>query len=70
MALQGQALGAAIQTQILAIPGINVTNTAELTAFCNAIGNAIVAYLKNSAVVSGNVTSGSGSGGQVVGTLT
>lgn len=43
MPMSGSGLAAAIQ----AIPGINITNEAELTAFCNAV----VTYITTNAVV-------------------
>jgi hypothetical protein len=51
MAMVGDALGAAIQAKIQAIPGISITKPDELTAFCNALGEAIVTYIQANAVV-------------------
>ena len=52
MAMTGSGMGAAIKTEIQAIPGISITNEAELTSFCNAICKAIVEYIQSSADVS------------------
>lgn len=78
MAMTGAGMAAAIKTQIMAIPGINITTPAELTSFCNAIGAAIVTYIQANAQVSttdgstitGTVTTGVGAGGLVTGTGT
>lgn len=72
MPMTGAGMGAAIKTAIEGIPGIDVTNDAELTRYCNALGSAIVTYIQANALVStndtGTVTTGSGAGGAVVAT--
>jgi hypothetical protein len=62
MAMVGTDLGAAIVAKITAIPGIKITDTAELTTFCDAIGEAIVTYIQATATVfPGTFSNGGGS---------
>lgn len=51
MAMVGDDMGAAILAKVQTIPGINITNTEELSRFCNAFGEAIVEYIKSNADV-------------------
>ena len=60
MAMTGSGLAAAFT----AVPGIVITDSASLLAFCNAL----VQYIQDNADVTAVVTSGAGSGGSVVGT--
>ena len=70
MAIDGAALGSMIHSSLAA--SSPPTNDAELTNFCNALGQAIASYLKANAVVMLNpdatVTTGAGAGGTVTGT--
>jgi hypothetical protein len=58
MAMTGSGMGASIKTQVEAISGITIVDDAALTAFCNAVGVAVVSYIQSNAVV--NVASVSG----------
>lgn len=51
MAMDGLRLGSGMVTNIQAIPGISITNVTELTAFCQAIGKAIVTEITGNADV-------------------
>lgn len=59
MAMSNSGMSAAIKSEIQAIPGINITDEQELEKFCDAIGKAIVEYLKNNAQLNGIVDGGS-----------
>lgn len=52
MPMTGAGMGAAIKTAIQAIPDIDITDSAELTSFCNAVGDAVVQYIQANASVS------------------
>lgn len=72
MPLVDAGLGAAIKTAIITANGVP-TDDAKLTSFCNALGMAIVEYIKANAIVTitqAIVTSGAGAGGTVTGTGT
>lgn len=68
MPMVGDGMGAAIKSAIEGKKGAP-TDDGELTDMANAIGEAVVAYIVANALVTGSVTSGSGSGGTVTGTL-
>lgn len=79
MPMSGAALAAALKPVIETEIRTNFTITAgfgdaELTKFAQAIadavGETVVTYIQANAAVSGTVTSGAGSGGSVVGTVT
>lgn len=62
MAMNAAGMGAAIKTEILAIPGITITNASELDKFCNAVGKAVVEYIQANAETSVTTTCPAGSG--------
>lgn len=68
MPITDAGLGAAIKSALAA--SAPPTNPAELDAFCQALGQAIVEYLKANAIVTGIVMSGAGAGGSVTGQIT
>ena len=68
MAMSDAGLATAIQNAIVAA-SVSAASPSELSAFCTAVGTAIVEYLKANAVVAGTVTSGTGAGGSVTGTI-
>jgi hypothetical protein len=49
--MSGDAMGALIKSKISAIPGISITNSDELQAFCDAVGEGVVEYIQANAVV-------------------
>lgn len=51
MAMDGDVLGALIKSKIIAEVGGPPTFDAELTDFCNALGEAIVEHIQTHAVV-------------------
>jgi hypothetical protein len=51
MPMTGSGMAGAIDSAIASIPGINITEPAELQNFCNALGDAIVAYIQANATV-------------------
>ena len=78
MALNAGTLEAALQpeikTQMAALFTISGTFGADAldkfaTAMATAIANKVVDHIKTNAVVSGSVTSGSGAGGAITGTV-
>lgn len=56
MALSASILSGLINSNIQAIPGINITDAAELDRFCDAIAEAIVTHIQSAAQVSVLVT--------------
>lgn len=60
MAMTESGMAAAIKTEIEAIPGISITDDAELQKFCDAIGKAVVTYIQGNAEVSSSGATGSG----------
>jgi hypothetical protein len=68
MPMTDSGLSAAIKSAIEGLSGAP-SDPAELQKFCDALGQAIVEYLKANALVSGTVTSGAGAGGSVTGSL-
>ena len=71
MALTQASLSGKIKVEIQALYG-PPDNDATLTKFCNAVAKAVVDEIQQNAVVNteviGEVTSGAGAGGAVVGT--
>lgn len=51
MAMTGPGMGSAMIAAVQAIPGINITDTAEMQAYHNALGSAIVAYITGNAEI-------------------
>lgn len=51
MALDKAALSALMVAKIQAIPGVNITQVAELQAFCDALADAVVTHITGAAVV-------------------
>lgn len=68
MAMTDSGLSAAIKAAIIEISG-SPSNATELQNFCDALGKAVVEYVKANATVTGIVGSGAGSGGNVTGTV-
>lgn len=71
MALTQASLSGKIKVEIQALYG-PADNDATLTKFCNAVAKAVVDEIQQNAVVNteviGEVTSGAGAGGAVIGT--
>ena len=76
--MNGAALAAALKPVIVSNVKANYTvratiGDAELDKFAQALsqalGTTIVSYIQSNALVSGTVTSGSGSGGSITGTV-
>lgn len=65
MSLSSSTLSADMKSAIEAIPGIQITSSAELQAFTDALAGAIVAHITGHAVV--NPGTFSNSGGPVAG---
>lgn len=72
MPLVGTGLGAVLYTEITSAyggPPPTPAGVEKLQNFCNAVGEAVVSYIQENALVVATVESGVGAGGSVTGTI-
>lgn len=67
MALSESVLSGKIKTEIESF--LTIQDSDQLQDFCDAIAKSVVDHVNESAEVTGTVTSGTGAGGSVVGTV-
>lgn len=70
MPMTDSGMSAAIKAAIIAKKGAPpAAGAQDLQDFCDSVGKAVVEYIQANAVVTGEVTSGSGAGGTVTGSV-